>query len=216
MLYNENSTVSGCAISLFRRVTITGTTIQTLIQLNKKPNWLVIEALSAVSEENWSSKIELELIRCLNNETVVEAAARALYNIVHYIELPKTITALKNVLNSNNTAAIKHAVSTLCTLTKLNLYKIAVESLSAILKTSNNDELRLAITETLGWATDNGLELLKITSKDFDPKVRQATINAIIGNYQENSEAIKILNDLSTDTDNQVQYKAQYELDRLS
>ncbi|OIQ39155.1 MAG: hypothetical protein BM563_04925 [Bacteroidetes bacterium MedPE-SWsnd-G1] len=175
-LIHKNDVISGCAISIFRRVPINSKTLQKLIRLNKEPNALVTEAISHVDDELWSLEIEHELIRCLNFEDSEGAAARAFYENVYSIKERKTIDALIKVLHSNNLFTVNNAVNSLCKLTKLNHGVYAISSLKQLISDSTNIELKENIAKTLCWATDNGEELLKLLANDSNEKVRNVAI----------------------------------------
>ncbi|MDT0553936.1 hypothetical protein [Urechidicola vernalis] len=176
-LIHDNQEVSGCAISIFRRVPINTKTLQKLIRLNKEPNALVTEAIGNIDDNLWSLEIEYELIRCLNFEESEGAAARAFYENVYSIKERKTINTLIKVLHSNNQFTVNNAVNALCTLTKLNLGVYAISRLKQLISDSTNNKLKENIAKTLCWATDNGEELLQLLANDSNEKVRNMASN---------------------------------------
>lgn len=209
LLYND--LLNGCAISVFRRVHINPLTIEKLLDLNKKKSAsLIIQALSHVDNELWSDKIEREIIRSLKYDgDIKSSAALALYNRFRSINLVDTLTALKEVTNSKDKKVANYAIWTLCYHTKLLHHDMAKQILQEILTNSAQKNLSKEIAEALGWATDCGLELLKISAKDEDPEVRLATIESIARTYINKDGATLILLELEKDIDENVSMVAK-------
>jgi hypothetical protein len=209
LLYDEQWNISGATISIFRRVKLNKDTIAKLLNLNqKKPNGLVVSALSQVDHNDWSQEIEQELVRSLFLELTATEAIRAIWENIYAIQKQETIIALTEVLNHKNQDVAQLAACTLCRLTKLQHKDLAIEGLRNFLMHSNNTPIHLEIADALGWATDQGFELLKITSNYKDKKVKLASINSIIRTYKAHPEASIVLQKLEKNVDKDISLAA--------
>lgn len=204
LLYDEKYAVSGCMLSIFRRVTISSETIKVLIALHKKKiNAEIIHALSQVERAMWNTDIELELVKGLDIEETAYNAVSGLYQKSDVILHTKTVEKIASVAMSTDYLAAQLAITTLCCLTKYTHRDIALKKLHNILEVSDS-RIRQKITKTLRWSTDQGLELLKITATDKDAMVRCATATSLILNYMESPDAISIVENLKNDKNEDV------------
>lgn len=217
LLYDEQWNISGATISIFRRVKLNKDTIVKLLNLNQEnPNGLVVSALSQVDHNDWSQEIEHEFVRSLLLKNTTNEAIRAIWENIYAIQEKDTVIALIEVLNNNDQDVAELAACALCRLTKLRHQDLAIKGLRNALINSNNTVIRHEIADALGWATDQGFELLKISAKDIDKNVKLASIASIVRTYLNHPEATTLLLDLEKNSDVDVRIAATKALKQSS
>ncbi|NQZ11902.1 MAG: hypothetical protein HRT35_32525 [Algicola sp.] len=161
--------VDGCAISIFRRVTVNKETLERLIALNKeKIDWLLVEAMSKIEVELFSDAVEHEWCRALLCNEAQDKAADALYLFKSHLKQPTTIIALGQVALTANSTVRDRALQVLCHATTTHsMNKLAMQQLLLIEAQANQ-----AVRQTLKAISNTMLSRLnkKILFKDKDGK----------------------------------------------
>ncbi|MCA9069139.1 MAG: HEAT repeat domain-containing protein [Planctomycetaceae bacterium] len=208
LLDEKTGNVSGCTISIFRRIPFGCETIARLIQIQEThPNPMVVEAIGKLDPSDWSDEVEETLAKALEQEYTVDQAVYAFFCNAPCINHASTLSALASAVFPTDWCRSSRAVATLASSTQHAHGNYAMNLLNEILDQAPPD-LRKDIATCLGWATDRGLPLLTRLATDESPTVREATAQALGRGYLENEESRPLLEKLKCDPSTVVQKAA--------
>ncbi|WDE00994.1 hypothetical protein [Thalassomonas actiniarum] len=166
LTHRGESTLDGCTISIFRRVTITPETISQLLALADTGHHdLVIEALGRVSKKLWSKDIEQCICKALTHKDTLLQAAYALYVNAGLLTESASVDALIEVAKHANQVvsdktpiimATDHALLALGLLTRGKLKAQVIPALQGFIDEKNEQE-KAEIKKTLSSVSAKGL-----------------------------------------------------------
>ncbi len=207
LLTETNAEVSGCAISILRRIESTDTAVAHLLELLRDPPRdsasLLLEALSCHTFTAFPEPVEGTLCRFLGAPEAARAAGYALYCGYRQIRLPATLDTLRLASAPDGPAWGRYyALLTLCCLLSVDAHRAsAAQHLETILGDASESSRR-EVSAALGWATTAGLPHLRRLSKDPAPSVRLAVAESLVRDeYRGRRETHELLHGLASDED---------------
>ncbi len=203
LLIDDEWNVNGCTLSIFRRVHINTNTIDKLLDLSKSStnDSTFIYVLSYVDAGDWKIEIEDECLRVMQFDP--GASSRMFYVKAYFLQRKETVEALGAIALSGNVQIASMAINALSSLTKFQLTELALAKLEQIFPLLH-PKVQLHATQTFGWATNNALKLLELSSTHDSPEIRLATVEALKRTYLNQQEAKNFLHILSTDRNEKV------------